>query len=277
MRIHAFETGTVSVKQNQVRGRGPGRLRTLNVLAGREWTDQVPILAWLIEHDEGLIMVDTGETARTAEPDYFPRWHPYYSKATRFRVPLGREIGPQLRAAGFDAADVTKVVMTHMHTDHAGGLREFENAEILMSARELKGIRSPLAQVDGYLTNRLPDWLDPAAVTFDDGPFHGFAKSATLTQAGDVHVVSTPGHTPGHVSVIVDEGDKLVMLAGDTSYLESTMLDRAVDGVSPRASVARNTLVAIQQTAREHDLVYLPTHDPESEKRLTERASVPRL
>jgi glyoxylase-like metal-dependent hydrolase (beta-lactamase superfamily II) len=276
MKIHAFETGTVSVKQNQVRGRGPGRLRTLNVLAGRQWSDQVPILAWLIEHDEGLIMVDTGETARTAEPGYFPRWHPYYSKATRFKVPADREIEPLLRAAGFDPADVSKIVMTHMHTDHAGGLHAFENSEILMSAEELRGIRSPLAQLDGYLTNRLPEWLDPIAIEFDSGPLAGFAKSKAITSAGDVHVVSTPGHTPGHVSVIVDEGDKLVMLAGDTSYLQRTMLDGAVDGVSPKASVARKTLAEIQQTARERDLVYLPTHDPDSAQRLADRSISPR-
>jgi glyoxylase-like metal-dependent hydrolase (beta-lactamase superfamily II) len=276
VKIHAFETGTVSVKQNQVRGRGPGRLRAVNVLVGREWTEQVPIRCWLIEHDEGLIMVDTGETARTAEPGYFPRWHPYYGHGTRFKVPVEREIDPQLRAAGFDPADVTKVVMTHMHTDHAGGLHAFENSEILMSANELKGIRGPLAKVDGYLTNRLPKWLNPTAIEFSDGPFHGFGESRALTRAGDVHVVPTYGHTPGHVSVIADEGERLVMLAGDTSYLQSTMLDSTVDGVSPKASVALKTLASIQQTARVRDLVYLPTHDPESEQRLADREVSPR-
>jgi glyoxylase-like metal-dependent hydrolase (beta-lactamase superfamily II) len=166
--------------------------------------------------------------------------------------------------------------MTHMHTDHAGGLHAFENSEVLMSANELKGIRSPLAQVDGYLTNCLPKWLNPTAIGFTDGPFHGFSESRTLTRAGDVHVVPTYGHTPGHVSVIVDEGDKLVMLAGDSSYLQSTMLDATVDGVSPKASVARKTLASIQQTARVRDLVYLPTHDPESVRRLSEREVSPR-
>jgi glyoxylase-like metal-dependent hydrolase (beta-lactamase superfamily II) len=66
------------------------------------------------------------------------------------------------------------------------------------------------------------------------------------------------------------------MLAGDTSYLQRTMLDGAVDGVSPKASVARNTLAEIQQTARERDLVYLPTHDPDSAQRLADRSISPR-
>jgi hypothetical protein len=45
----------------------------------------VPILAWVIEHPEGIIVVDTGETARTAEPGYLPSWHPYYRFAVRFQ------------------------------------------------------------------------------------------------------------------------------------------------------------------------------------------------
>ncbi|MBI2691805.1 MAG: hypothetical protein HYX29_07680 [Solirubrobacterales bacterium] len=68
---------------------------------------------------------------------------------------------------------------------------------------------------------------------------------------------------------------KLVMLAGDTSYAQSTMLDGVVDGVSPKASVARKTLAAIRQTANVRELVYLPTHDPESTQRLADREPVP--
>jgi glyoxylase-like metal-dependent hydrolase (beta-lactamase superfamily II) len=275
VRIQAFETGTATIKENQFRGRGPGRTRILNALAGRKWTAPLPILCWLIEHDEGLILVDTGETARVANPDYFPRWHPYYRLATRFEVPRECEIGPLLIAAGVEPREISKVIITHMHTDHAGGLHHFENAEIILGAQELDAFNGPRAQLDGYLTHRTPTWLDPTRLDLNDGPFHGFDRSALITRAGDVRVVATPGHTPGHVSVVVDEGDKLVMLAGDTSYAQSTMLEGVVDGVSPKASVARRTMAAIRQTAKDRDLVYLPSHDPESKQRLADREPVP--
>jgi N-acyl homoserine lactone hydrolase len=49
-------------------------------------------------------------------------WHPFYRRAARFSVQPEEEIGPQLRALGIAARDVRQVVITHLHTDHAGGL-----------------------------------------------------------------------------------------------------------------------------------------------------------
>ena len=70
------------------------------VLFGREWSDWLPIHAWAIEHPEGVIVVDTGETARTAEPGYFPAWQPYYRLAVELDVKPEEEIGPRLRERG---------------------------------------------------------------------------------------------------------------------------------------------------------------------------------
>ena len=83
MRIHAIQTGTVAIKQRQVRGAGQRVGRRLNTLLDRVWTDPLPIYVWVIEHPEGIIVVDTGETARVTEPGYFPRWHPYYRLGVR--------------------------------------------------------------------------------------------------------------------------------------------------------------------------------------------------
>ena len=46
----------------------------MRTLADKRWTAPLPILAWAIEHPEGLIVVDAGETARATEPGYFPVW-----------------------------------------------------------------------------------------------------------------------------------------------------------------------------------------------------------
>jgi hypothetical protein len=65
MRIHAIQTGTVAIKENQRRGVGHGAGRLVNTLRDRTWTEPLPIYAWAIEHPEGLIVVDTGVSARS--------------------------------------------------------------------------------------------------------------------------------------------------------------------------------------------------------------------
>jgi hypothetical protein len=65
------------------------------------------IYAFAIEHPEGVIVVDTGETARTSETDYFPSWHPYFRYGLREWVAPEDEIGPQLQRLGIAAACTT--------------------------------------------------------------------------------------------------------------------------------------------------------------------------
>jgi len=86
--------------------------------------------------------------------------------------------------------------------------------------------------------------------------------------------VPTPGHTPGHVSVVVNTEDASFFLAGDASYSESLLINRTPDGVSPRASVTIDTMDRILRLADSRPLVYLPTHDPESVDRLTQRRTL---
>src|ERR671926_86896 len=127
-RIHLLQTGSVRIKSAQRRRRLGGLAR---VILDRTWTEWLPIYAWAIEHPEGAIVVDTGETARTSEPGYFPRWHPFYRTSASFNVAPEQEIGPQLRQIGIEPEQVRTVVLTHLHTDHTGGLRYFPNSEIL--------------------------------------------------------------------------------------------------------------------------------------------------
>src|SRR5271165_927808 len=78
LKVHAIQTGTVAVKTRQQQGVGHGQARLARTLADRQWTDPLPIFAWLIEHPEGLIVVDTGETSHVTDRGYFPWWQPYF-------------------------------------------------------------------------------------------------------------------------------------------------------------------------------------------------------
>jgi glyoxylase-like metal-dependent hydrolase (beta-lactamase superfamily II) len=274
MKIHAIQTGTVAIKTRQVAGVGHGKRRQLNMVLDRHWTDPLPIYAYAIEHPEGVIVVDTGETARTREPGYFPRWHPYYRFGVRLWVAPEEEIGPQLERLGIAPADVRRVVMTHLHTDHAGGLHHFPNTEILVSRTEIALASGRMGRLRGYPNDRWPTWFDPIAIALAATPYGPFPESLKLTDAGDVTIVPLPGHTPGHIGVAVDEGDHVVLLAGDSSYTEDLMLRGVVDGPSADDAVAQRTHARIRALAAERPTVYAVAHDPATGERIEERRPV---
>lgn len=268
MRIHAIQTGTVAVKARQRAGAGRGPLRLVNTLRDDRWTEPLPILAWLIEHPEGLIVVDTGETARTAEKGYFPGWHPYFRLGLREWVAAEQEIGPQIERLGFSTDDVRWVVLTHLHTDHAGGIAHFPNSEFVVTRTELEHASGALGKLRGYLPHRWPEWFSPTPVDLTNAPFGAVTATRPLTAAGDVVLLSTPGHTPGHMSVAIELGEQLIILAGDTSYTEQLMLDGTADGVTNDPKTAKATLTALRTIARVRPTAYLPSHDPDSRHRL---------
>jgi glyoxylase-like metal-dependent hydrolase (beta-lactamase superfamily II) len=269
MTIHAIQTGSVRIKRSQVRGSGHGMRRRLRVLTDPEWTDWIPTYAWLIDHPEGIIVVDTGQGRHLL--DSVHSLHPYLRWAVRFRIERDEEIGPQLRALGVKPRDVQRVVLTHLHIDHDGGLAHFPDSEILASRRELHTARGSMGRLRGYLPNRWPTWFNPTALDLAAEPFGPFAASRSLTRAGDVIAVATPGHTADHLSVIVMKEGITYVLAGDTSYNEALMLDGQLDGVSADEATTLATLDALKQMAAERPTIYLPTHDPESAARLSSR------
>jgi N-acyl homoserine lactone hydrolase len=266
-KIHAIRTGLVKVKLPQMEARGTGHIRLAHVLFDNDWSDWLPICAWVIEHEEGIIVVDTGETSRVHERGYHPSWHPFFRLATQFSVKPEDEIGPQLRNLGIAPKDVRQVVLTHLHTDHAGGLAHFPDSKIWVAQQEYSRASGFGGKLQGYLPHRWPKWWQPEFIRFEDQPLGPFQQTMSLTKRGDVLIVPTPGHTPHHVSVVVLESPS-VFLAGDTSYNQQLLLAGKVDGVSPNESISHQTSNKIIALAKQRPLVYLPSHDPESEDRL---------
>jgi N-acyl homoserine lactone hydrolase len=272
MNIHAIQTGTVALTTSWREGVGRGKRRLVNTLLDRTWTEPLPIYAFAIEHPDGVIVVDTGETARVAEPGYFPRWQPFFRFAVRERVEPEQEIGPQLERLGIRPRDVRQVVMTHMHTDHAGGLHHFPDNEILVARAEMPYARGLRGRLNGYPNKRWPAWFDPTLVDLPPVPLGPFPASLRLTE--EIALVPLPGHTPGHLGVLVEEGDHGVLIAADASYTEDAMLRGAADGVGADDDAERLTHERIRAYASATPTVYLPAHDPETATRLAERRTV---
>lgn len=272
MTLHAIQTGSVRIKQSQVRGTGHGLRRRLGVFTDSRWTDWLPTYAWLIDHPEGPIVVDTGQGTHLL--DTVKSLHPYLRWEVEFRIEPDEEVGPRLRALGLGPRDVPRVVLTHLHSDHDGGLAHFQQSDILVARGELRTARGWPGRLRGYLPDRWPAWFNPIALDLTADSFGPFTASRRLTAAGDVIAVATPGHTADHLSVIfVHEGITFV-LAGDASYTEALMLAGQIDGVSKDDATAAATLGALKRLAAERPTVYLPTHDPESAERLSSRRLV---
>jgi glyoxylase-like metal-dependent hydrolase (beta-lactamase superfamily II) len=274
MKIHAIQTGTVAIKTRQIEGAGHGLSRRARMFLDREWAEPLPIYAFAVEHPDGVIVVDTGETARTTDPDYFPRWHPFFRYGLREWVAPEEEIGTQLQRLGIEPGDVRKVVLTHLHTDHAGGLHHFPHNEILVSQGDLDIASGRLGRLRGYPNRRFPRWFDPTIVRLSSAAYGPFPQSLSLTKAGDVTIVPLPGHTPGQIGLVVEDGDHVVLLAGDSSYNQDLMLRGVVDGPSTDDALARLTHTRIRALAEQTPTVYLVAHDPDTAVRLAERRTI---
>lgn len=268
MRIHAIQTGWALIRPNQIAARKEDSLRLIRTFTDQEWAPPVPIYAWLLEHSEGLILVDTGQTARAVDPGHHPRWHPYFRHSVRFRVRRDEEIDVQLERIGISPRDVRWVVLTHLHTDHAGGIRHFPQSDVIVSSAEWRAAQSRWGKLAGYIPQHWPRAIIPRHPAFNDGPWGAFPRSMRLTSAGDVHVVQTPGHTAGQLAVSVSLPHVEIFLAGDASYTQDTLVQGRLDGVSLNAHQARETLQIIQRHVLRRPTIFLPAHDPKAANRL---------
>ena len=212
VRIRAFSSGAVREKAAQ---RGPRRY-----LAGGWAEDTLPVNFFLVEHERGLCLFDTGQSAAAAKPGYIPRWHPFM-RLSRFELTASDEAGAQLRGLGHDPGDVRWVVLSHLHTDHVGVIEPFSNAEILVTRTEWDRFPGVAGRIRGYLPQHWPAGVEPRLVDFEDSPPVGpFAGSLDLAKDGTLLLVPLPlpGHTPGHMGLLVTGPAGSFLLAGDAAH-----------------------------------------------------------
>lgn len=269
IKVHCITTGWVQIKIHHQLARFLKRpARVLDVLTDSKWSPHLPIGCWLIEHPEGLFMVDTGESSRANDKGYQPWWHPFMQYCERRGVKPSEEVGALLRAKGFDPLNIKTVLMTHMHGDHAGGIPDFPNSEFLLSETEKQAINAPNAVFNGYLKMHYPNWFKPIGTTFTDGAFENFDRSHKVTQDGKIRLVPTPGHTLGHLSVVVDMDDHYVLIGGDASYREDYLLNGDIDGVCIDETLHKQSTAQMRELCRRKPTIVQLAHDEQSEHRL---------
>ena len=171
--------------------------------------------AFLVEHPGGHCLFDVGQTARAARPGYLPRWHPFLRLA-RFELTPSDEVAAQV-----DPATVRLVVLSHLHTDHVGGLAPFRSAAVFVSRTEWQRARGVGGRLRGYVPQHWPAGLEPQLVDFDGPAVGPFAASHDLVGDGLLLLVPTPGHTSGHLGMIVRDTRGGWFLAGDAELARS--------------------------------------------------------
>jgi N-acyl homoserine lactone hydrolase len=190
----------------------------------------LPMPAFLIEHPSaGPILVDTAFDAVVAT-DRAANLGRIGAAIHHPRMKPEDAVPGQLRARGVEPADVRLVVMTHLHYDHASGVGQFPGATFVVNRREW-GPASSGGALQGYHPPHLVDTVDWTAVDFEsDGgaPHAPFERSLDLLGDGSIRLLSTPGHTDGHMSILLRTAGGELLLAGDAAYARKTIDERLV-------------------------------------------------
>jgi len=269
VKVHAVQTGLISVKENFLNQKGPDALSKLNIALGHSYADFMPIWVWVIEHPEGIIVIDTGDIEEASYSDFYKN-ETIASKlilkimSNKRKISKNDGLDEQLIRLGFRPEQVSRVILTHLHGDHTDGLKFFPNNEIIVNEAEYK-------KPYGNLPTTYPKWFKPTLVNFLKDRVDVFDVAYPLTKSEDVLLIPTPGHTYHHASVLFKTDKEHILFAGDASYKHQQLLDNRFGGANIDFVQSQKTYHNILQYAEKNPVIYLPSHDENSANRLVNR------
>jgi N-acyl homoserine lactone hydrolase len=156
--------------------------------------------AWLVRHPEATMLVDTGIAEHIPAADL--------AELKFLRTPILEALAEI--DVGSDEVDI--VVNCHLHADHAGGNVHFPSARILAQPAELAAAREP-------------DYSVPHDLNLDAGRYE--QREGEYEVVPGIRVLSTPGHSPGHQSVLIETDGGRLLLAGQ-AYRDASEFARAI-------------------------------------------------
>lgn len=211
-----------------------------------------PILAYLIETSQGRILYDVGcDYRKIATPELRARY--FDPKRPMMEPPQmtdKQRIPCYLDRLGLGPRDIDVVFLGHLHWDHAGGLCELPGCEVHVHRDELTAARSGRDEA-----------------VFDDEITDGDAwqlQDREYTVAPGVHAIASPGHTAGHMSLLVElPRGKPVILCGDAADLEENLTDEIAPGLcwQDDESLAIASIRKLKALATAENADLWPNHD----------------
>jgi glyoxylase-like metal-dependent hydrolase (beta-lactamase superfamily II) len=227
----------------------------------------------LVETDGGLVLVDSGFGLRDCSD---PSRIGASRHLLRPRFDVDETAARQVERLGFRREDVRHIITTHFDMDHIGGISDFPEAQIHLTAAEAFGALKAPTRGERFRFRPAQRAHHPKIVEHDPNgeKWRGFAAAKELEAISPgIVLVSLPGHTRGHACVAVDAGHRWVLHCGDAFYYAGT-----VDGRSPiplrikisEALVAFDRKVVRDNHARlaelydrqDPDLLIISAHDP---------------
>ncbi len=193
----------------------------------------------LIETDDGPILVDTGIGNPPEEvAKYYNLDHGEDGKDTLLN---------SLAEAGYEPKDIRMVINTHLHVDHASNNPLFPLAKFYVQEEEIRYAHWPdRFQKSGYMKS-----------SFTNCRFVGLDGEADIVDG--VSVIPTPGHTPGHQSVIIKWGERTIVYCGDVAPTKTNLERDIIVGVLHDPVAALRSLRKIKKIGDE----FIFSHDSE--------------
>lgn len=272
--VSVVSTGTVAIRPQHIATDGSPALWW--ALTERQWSQPLPISVYVIEHQDGLVLFDTGQRPDSlTDPDYFPRGplRLLYRRLGRAEIGPDQTLTQQMARIGYDIGDVRTAVISHLHHDHAGGLAELRHAEIVVAADEWKSMQDPMPATRGIFPRHidLPGirWRKVTPEPAQDPSLSPFEAAHDLLGDASLMLLPTPGHTPGSLSLLVRRaGRPPLLMVGDMAFDLDCMAREQVPGVGKRSSLVDSTRKVNGLASRYPGLVVLPAHDPTAASRL---------
>jgi glyoxylase-like metal-dependent hydrolase (beta-lactamase superfamily II) len=214
-----------------------------------------PAIAYIIETPQGRILWETGLSARCSD-EWLPEWKQVVDLGA---VTPEACLEMRLKQLGLGPDDFRYVIQGHLHTDHAGGLRLFEEAgvEIVVHEDEYAHVmgldedRDFFARVDwAFLGDKKPTLVSGRSMEIADG----------------ARLLHLPGHTPGQMALQLQlENTGTVLLTSDALYHHENYVEPTGEPqIYWDIDKWRTSLQSIGQTARENDAWLFPGHDETS-------------
>ncbi len=223
-------------------------------------------LAFAVRHPSaGTVLIDTGmhpAAGNNLREDFgIPM-----SLLFRGLRPVDAPFDEQLRTLNIEPSAVEQVIMTHLHVDHTSGMRLLPNAEFVSTLEEWRAARQGFAAAKGYVDHHLPPEPRMRLIDLDrDGEPHGaFTKTIDLLDDGSIRLVSTPGHTPGHLSVLLRlTHDRQALIVGDAAYTLRNIQEEILPMLTADDHASLRSMREIKAfAASEPEMILVPTHDP---------------